>query len=204
MVEGVEHTPNNALLQALALQKGSSLVGFSTAGARERLESLSWVREAVVNRSLPSTIKVEIFEHKPVARLLENSEDGGQDVWIINTEGARIAIDSAGEFASLPIIQGLGAEKEAAGLVTLIKETGFYNKVVTAVYVGERRWNLGFAGDMWVQLPENDALNALAILEQLEKRQKVLQKAGAMVDLRLDDRIIFRMPPKNKVSQRVL
>ena len=202
LVEGVDHTSNEELFQALSLTKGASLVGFDTEAARRRLENLPWVRDAVVNRSLPSTVRVDIFEHKPIARIIDEET---QDIWVVNSEGSRISLDENRAFSVLPLIKGKSSALHAAELIALLKQTEFYSKVKAAVFVGERRWNLGFDGDMWVQLPENGALEALSLLAELEKRKQVLSVKGGMVDLRLTDRVIFRMPPKSKAKQgRVL
>ena len=200
LVEGVKYTPKQDMSTALGLSKGDSLVGFDAKVARDRLEDLPWVRDAVVERKLPSTVTVKLYEYHPIARLeVENQ------IWVVEKTGTRI-VPVENEFTDLPLIKGEGADAEAADMIMLLQmeRDASLPKVAEATYIGNRRWNLGFETGGWVMLPEENPAKAMEILKKLQKSKRVLDIDGGMVDLRLEDRIVLRMPPNTKKKERSL
>jgi cell division protein FtsQ len=189
-VVGLTHTPPADVLQALRLKRGSSLVGFDASAARMRLEALPWVRLASVERQLPATVKVQVFEHEPLARMIS-----GSAVVVLNPQGAKIIEDNGNQFGSLPLLQGVGAPDNAAALFALIKpHTNLLSQLREAIWVGQRRWDLRFVSGVTVMLPEGRDAEAIALLQRLEEARHVLTLNDGTVDLRLPDRIILRLP----------
>ncbi|MBI1364041.1 MAG: FtsQ-type POTRA domain-containing protein [Proteobacteria bacterium] len=188
MVTGMVNTNPQAMREALGMKKGDSLVGFSVADARSRIEDLDWVARASVVRELPSTLKVEIEEYKPLARLELNDS-----TWVIDRDGTLITSHVDG-FDKLPLLQGKGAAAQAAGLFALIGEMPeLSSRFVGATYVGERRWDLQFSSGVSVMLPEENPGRALRMLKILDSRRGVLAMENGAVDFRLPDRIVLRM-----------
>lgn len=193
-VEGMVYTPKADMQRALGLRKGDSLVGFDTAAARARIEALPWVRLASVERQLPATVKVTVYEHVPLARVVAEDQ-----VWVINQNGERIAVDADNRFAALPLLQGDGAATAAGPLfATMSSWPQLFSQLREAHYVGQRRWDLRFVSGVTVQLPEATAdfgpATALPILAKLEEARHVLTLNAGEVDLRLRDRIFLRLP----------
>lgn len=188
MVSGVAHTDPAALREALALEKGDSLVGFDARTARGKLEALDWVKSAGVVRILPSTVKVEVVEFTPLSRL---EHDG--DVWIIAPDGHLITKDFA-DFEHLPVLRGKGAKENAAHLFELLKQANLAEKVIAGIYVGERRWDIEFASGAIVKLPEEDAQQALAYLQIIQDERHLLDVADVMIDVRVSNKIVLRLP----------
>ncbi len=198
VVEGAVYTPKNELAAALQLIKGDSLVGFQASAARARLEALPWVRLAAVERRLPSTVKVDIYEHQPLARLQQ-----GDAVWVMNKEGKKI-VKATEEFDALPLLLGEDVSAQAAHLfVWLLEKPNLSAQLKTAEYVSNRRWNLAFKSGVLVKLPKDNPQKALNMLEKLDASRHVLTLAGGVVDLRLEDRITLRIP-ENVGSSPVL
>lgn len=194
VVEGVAYTAKDGMQQALGLHKGDSLVGFDTAAARARIEALPWVRLASVERQLPATVKVMVYEHVPLARVVADDQ-----IWVINQSGERIVPDTDNRFAGLPLLQGEGAATAAGPLfATLSAWPQLFSQLREAHYVGQRRWDLRFVSGVTVQLPENTAsfgpATALPILAKLEEARHVLTLNAGEVDLRLPDRVFLRLP----------
>jgi cell division protein FtsQ len=201
LVSGTTHLPTQTLLQTFPLKKGDSLVGFESAALREKLQELDWVKEAVVERELPSTVKISIYEYKPLARL--NDEQG---LFIVDNTGHKITAIEEDSFKHLPLLRGEQSAENAAELFGLLmqKEIKLGADVVEARFIGERRWDIGFGTDVWVNLPENNAEKALDILKKLNAAKKVLTMEGTVIDLRLEDRIVLRLPEDKKIEERVL
>ena len=191
MVEGVTYTDRMELQDSLGLKKGDDLVAFNTKQARTRLESLPWVKVATVERRLPDTVKVDIYEYQPLARLMD--AEGDQE-WLITKNGDRIE-ESSDVFAALPKISGAGAADHAAQLFALMQDKpNFLAQLKEAVRIGERRWDIHFKSGVLVQLPAEKALNALQTLEELDQKRHVLTLTSGEIDLRLPDRITLRLP----------
>lgn len=199
LVEGVVYTDVQNMADALDLKRGSSLVQFDAAGARDRLEQLPWVRHAVVERRLPSTVAVFVYEYKPLARVQVEG-----DVFVVDVTGHKIKTVQE-KFKNFPLIYGENADENAADFIALIKGlSSDMPKVTQGVYVGHRRWNIGFETGAHVLLPEKDPIAALTLLMTLQNKKKVLNTKGVVVDLRLEDRVVLRMPKNEKRKERVL
>jgi cell division protein FtsQ len=61
------------------------------------------------------------------------------------------------------------------------------------VLVAQRRWNLSLDNGVVVRLPEEGADKALASLSALEASDGVIEKDILAIDLRLPDRVAFRL-----------
>ncbi|HET6197156.1 MAG TPA: FtsQ-type POTRA domain-containing protein, partial [Acetobacteraceae bacterium] len=56
VIEGRANTPEPLLRAALGVSKGDPILAFSVELARQRIETLSWVESATVERRLPGTV----------------------------------------------------------------------------------------------------------------------------------------------------
>ena len=194
-VEGREKTPELYLRAALGLSKGDKLLGFSLDAARARIEKLTWVQRATVQRELPGTIIVTLVERRPIA------------VWQMDRKFN--LIDRAGNvvveqdpsknndaFRTLPLVVGAGAPANAATLLDELAEApALRAHVAAAVRVGERRWNLHLVNGADVLLPEVGEAAALGKLMEMQSTQSLLDRPVQVVDMRLPDRLVVRPLP---------
>ena len=199
LIEGREKTPLPMLRAALGVSAGDKLLGFSLEAARSRIEQLAWVESATVERRLPGTIVVSLVERRPFAVW----QSDGKFV-LIDRQGQMVAkqdpAKDATAFATLPLVVGAGAPEAAAALLDeLAKHRQLRARVVAAVRVGQRRWNLRLNTGADVLLPEGAAAAALTRLDQLEASQKLLERPLATVDMRLADRLVVRPQPEPHV-----
>ena len=191
-IDGRANTPEPLLRAALGVSRGDPILGFSVEGARQRIERLSWVEHVAVERRLPGTIVVSLTERRPIAvwqaqgRFTLIDRDGqvvaGQDI-------------SSGDwrsYSALPLVVGAGAPAATAALLdALTDQPQIRSRLVAAVRVGERRWNLQLRGGMTVLLPEGAAVPALARLMEVQGRDDVLDRPLATLDLRAPDRMVL-------------
>lgn len=190
IVEGAVYTDREDLAAALGVQRGDPLFDIPTAKARTRLEALPWIRLAAVERQLPDTLKINVYEQVPLARLRE--EDS---VWVMNKAGDKIVPVADDAFAGLPMVSGeMAADKAAALFMWLMEKPQMMTQLQDAAYVGKRRWDLRFKSGVTVQLPAENPHGALALLEELDRRRHVLALPAGEVDLRLADRVTLRLP----------
>lgn len=185
--EGRANTPLPLLRAALGVSIGEPTLGFSVAAARQRIETLSWVKYATVERRLPGTIVVSLQEKRPFAVWQDRGKFS-----LIDRNGQVVAGQNLAAFKNLPLVVGPGAAVHATVLLdALAKLPAIQAHVVAAVRVGRRRWNLQLDNGAQVLLPEGEADAALAELKKLQDRVDLLDRPLKIVDLRLPDRLVI-------------
>ncbi len=189
VIVGREKTPEPLLAAAIGAIPGRPILTYSISEARTRIESIAWVRSAIVERVLPDKIRVVLNERRPFA------------VW--QNQGKFTLIDQAGNtvtdsdiftFADkLPLVVGVGAPLAAGGLIKSFNEFPVLSgRLVAAVRVGERRWDLCMTSGANVLLPEGAEPAALAKLAELQTSKALLDRPLQEIDLRLPDRLRLR------------
>jgi cell division protein FtsQ len=194
VIEGRANTPEPLLRAALGVSIGDPILGFSVEMARQRVETLSWVEHATIERRLPGTVVVYLQERRPFA-IWQNQ---GKFV-LIDRDGQLVANQNLAEFHSLPLVVGPGAPSAAATLIDALTDRPDLQKRVTAaVRVGERRWNLRLNNGADVMLPEGHEIEAIDRLMQLQQQHALLDRPLAAIDMRLGDRLVVRPRPDEK------
>ena len=191
-VEGRETTDRETILKALGAGPGTPILAMSPSHAKEQLETLPWVRSAVVERRLPDTLYVRLVERKPLALW----QHGGR-LQLIDREGAVIPVTRLDRFAKLPMVVGDNAASHAAELLDMLAtEPDLAARVSAAIRVGDRRWNLRIDNIIDVLLPADGAASAWAQLARLERSSAILKRDVQVVDVRLPDRLVLRVNPE--------
>jgi cell division protein FtsQ len=179
-------TPYASILKALGVQKGDPILAVSLPDAKAKLEKIAWIRAATVERVLPDKLRIVLDERRPFA------------VW--QNHGNFTLVDEFGNVVSdtdiaafvpvLPLVVGEGAPADAARLI------GFYNhfaplngRMLAAIRVGGRRWDLCMTSGAIVQLPEGAEEPALGKLAELQQSKALLDRPLAEIDLRLPDKL---------------
>jgi len=190
-IEGRANTPEQLLRATLGVSVGDPILGFSVEQAARRIETLSWVDHATVERRLPGTIVVQLQERRPFA-IWQNQ---GKFV-LIDRAGQVVANENVADFRQFPLLVGPGAPDGAAALIdALNNHPGIAARMVAAVRVGERRWNLQMKSGMEVLLPEAHEAAALDRLSALEEQHKLLDRPLARIDLRLPTMLVLHPIP---------
>lgn len=193
-VEGRDYVERSAILAALNVQAGDSLLGVDLQASRQRLEAIDWVAGATVERRLPDTLYVTLRERRAVA-LWQN----GTDYTLIDRHGRTVRASRMPPGAeSLLLLGGPGAPEHVGELLLLLAyEPALTSQLRAAVWVGQRRWNLVLSSGVEIWLPEEDAVAALQHAAKLEAQHRLLSREFSVVDLRLPDKIYLRKPAPN-------
>jgi cell division protein FtsQ len=188
-VEGRDYVERGAILAALNVRQGDSLLGVDLQASRQRLEAIDWVASATVERRLPDTLYVTLRERRAVA-LWQN----GTEYTLIDRNGRTVRASRMPPGAeSLLLLGGAGAPEHVGELLLLLAyEPALTRQLRAAVWVGQRRWNLVLTNGVEIWLPEEDAVAALQQLAKLEERHKLLSREYGVVDLRLPDKLYLR------------
>ena len=166
VVSGRERTQPDSILAALGIRQGGPILGFDPARAKQRLEDLPWVKTAVVERSLPGTVRIALTERAPLALW---QLDGALSV--IDRDGERIDRAAPEDHAELPLVVGPGAPEHAQELLALLASEPEMNaRVKAAVRVRDRRWNIVLRNGVEVQLPAETPARAWSRLAAIERK----------------------------------
>lgn len=197
---GNRKTPEPLLRAALGVSPGDPILGFSVRAARQRLETITWVKSATVERRLPGTVIVQIEERAPFALWQLDGK-----FTLVDRDGNLVTDSEVAKFVDqVPLIVGPGAPKAAAGLMdVLAAHPDILARMKAAVRIGERRWNLRMNNGADILLPEGAEPQALARLAELQASHQLLDRPLQAVDLRLPDRLVIRPaterpPPSRK------
>ncbi|BBK33629.1 cell division protein FtsQ [Stella humosa] len=188
LVEGRLHTPAESILAAVDANRGTPLLSINPSTVKERLEGLPWIRSAAVERQLPGTLFIRLVERRPMA------------VWqrrghfvLIDEQGRELGDEGIEYFPRLPFIVGEDAHRVAADLVSMLAAVpSLSGRIVSAVRVGGRRWNLQLDNGMEIRLPEERAREAWAEVAALDRTQRLLSRQISIIDLRDPARINLR------------
>jgi cell division protein FtsQ len=200
-ITGLKHQQPEQVLAAIGIKPGSSLIGFDATQARSLLENIDWVEQATVMRKFPNQLEIDIAERTPFAIW---QREGAQ--YVIDKTGAAMSSLDPKRMSHLLVVAGEGAQKEAEALVNLLEANpDLKSKVRGAARVGLRRWTLYLDNGIKVALPELNAGEAMARVEELDRTHGIFKKGVAAVDLRMADRAVFtvaEVKAEPKVSRR--
>ena len=188
-VEGREYVERSAILEALNVKPGDSLLGIDLQASRQKLEAIDWVASATVERRLPDTLYVTLKERRAVA-IWQN----GNEYTLIDRDGRTVRASRMPPGAETLLLLGGPAAPAHVGelLLLLAYEPTVARQLRAAVWVGQRRWNLVLTNGVEIWLPEEDAVAALQQLAKLDDRHKLLSREFGVVDLRLPDKLYLR------------
>lgn len=188
LVVGRRQTRRDTLLDAILLAENAPILAFDPETARRRIEALSWVRSAVVERKLPATILLHLDERRPLALWQHQGRFS-----LIDDQGIVIEERDLEPFSDLVLVVGEDASEHASALFAMLKtQPDLKSLVRAAVRVGGRRWNLHLENGVDVKLPEENATSAWARLARYEHIHHVLGRDIKILDLRFPDRLIVR------------
>jgi cell division protein FtsQ len=159
---------------------------------RRQLLRFGWVKDARVSRRLPDTLVVDIVERRPAALWQDRSR-----LALIDSEGVvldRVPVD---RMPDLPLLIGPGANLKEQELKALLAPVPTLKpQLVSATWVGNRRWDLKFQSGETLALPEGEQAAAAAIAKfaELDKTTGLLGRGMVRFDLRFPDKMIVRLP----------
>lgn len=191
-VEGRVMSGRDAILRAVGAERGTPILAVSPTEAKAQLEALPWVRSAAVERRLPDTLHIRLVERTPLAFWQRQGK-----LFLIDQDGTVITGDRLDRFPGLIVTVGEDAPRHAAALLDMLaSQPNLSGRVVAAVRVGGRRWDLHLDNGIDVELPEERPEDAWAQLAQLERSNRLLARDVQVVDMRLPDRLVVRVAPE--------
>ncbi len=178
---------------AIALdQKTTAMPLVDVTAIRERLLAFGWVKDARVSRRFPDTLVIDIVERKPAALWQD-----GQRLSLIDAEGVVLDRVQVSQMPDLPLLIGKGANSHAVPLEKLLGVApAMKAQLVSASWIGQRRWDLSFQSGETIALPEGEAAAAAALAKfaRMDKSSGLLGRGMLRFDLRVPGKMIVRLP----------
>ena len=149
-----------------------------------------WIETVKIERTLPSSIKIQIIEKNPVA--IWQTKLGNK---LITEDGSIISNANVTAFKdSLPIIIGEGANKNAFIILQILrKNPDLYNNVWSISYINKRRWNVHLKQGVIVILPKKQIHAAWTKIDFLQRKYKILDIGLTEIDIRNQDQIFAKI-----------
>jgi len=186
---GNQHVSREEVLATAGITGTTSLVFLDVEQARERLKSNPWIADATVLKLYPREIQISIKEREAFALWQKEGV-----VSVIADDGTVLEPYVAPRLIRLPLVVGVGAERRAKELLSLLnRHPAMRDFVRASVLVGERRWNLRLKNGIEVRLPESGIAAALERLVALDSEKNLITRDVVIVDLRLPDRVTVRL-----------
>ena len=160
---------------------------------RDSLLQFGWVKDARVSRRLPDSMVIDLVERTPSAVWQHQGR-----LSLIDGEGVVLDAVPVDKMPDLPLLIGPGANRQAVPLRRMIDAVPTLKpQLVSASWIGGRRWDLSFATGETVSLPETDraAGRALQRFAKMDRSVGLLGRDMIRFDLRVPGKMIVRVPP---------
>src|SRR5713101_4087529 len=169
---GNQHLSREEVLAVAGVTGTTSLLFLDAEQARERLRNNPWIADATVLKLYPGELQISVKEREAFALWQKEGV-----VSVIADDGTVLEPYVAPRLIRLPLVVGVGAERRAKELLSLLnRHPAMRDFVRASVLVGERRWNLRLKNGIEVRLPESGASTALERLVALDAETKLITR----------------------------
>ena len=187
-VTGAQGEVAQSIAAATGVYRGQSIFTVDPETVRLRVEALPLVRTARVARLWPNRIAVVVETRDAYALWQINGT-----LNVIDREGVVIAPADLDQPPELPLVVATGANESVVEIVEALDLHPIIgDRVIGAIRVGDRRWNLRLDNGADVKLPEQDMRAAIALLATLQADRGILGLNAVSFDLRGEGNIIVR------------
>ena len=191
-VQGIRQMDPRPVYDIALDQKTTAMPLVDVSAIRQRLLDYGWVKDARVSRRFPDTLVIDIVERKPAA-LWQND----QGLSLIDEEGVVLDRVPVSRMPDLPLLVGKGANAQAVPLQHLLdKAPALKAQLVSAKWIGQRRWDLSFQSGETILLPEGEAVASAALVKfaKMDKSAGLLGRGIVRFDLRIPGKMTVRLP----------
>jgi cell division protein FtsQ len=199
-ITGQSETSEVDVLDSLALGAFPSLLTLDLDAARERVESLPWVKQAALTKLFPDALEIAIVEREPYALWQHD-----QVISLVDDTG-RVIVDRFGDrYAGLPRVVGKGAAERVGDYTALIQQhPEIARRARAGVLVSGGRWTIVLDNGLQLMLPADDPEQALAAIAALDREQSVLSREVAALDLRMPGQFIVRLTDEGLLAREAM
>lgn len=190
-IMGRQDISHTQLLDKVDVKRGTPLLAVDTNAIQERIQELPPVAEVSVRRLWPNRLLIKVHERVPIALWQKK-----QILFPIDKDGVTLTYQRAENFTNLPVVVGDEAPKLTSDLLKALENyPEVKSQLKAATYVSGRRWDLHLKSGMLIKLPDGDVNVGLKRLMRFADEHLIFAKPIAVVDLRLDDRVVIKPMP---------
>jgi cell division protein FtsQ len=193
-VQGTHRMDPRPIYRIALDQRTTALPLVDVGAIRQRLLNFGWVKDARVSRRYPDTLVVDIVERAPAALWQD-----GERLSLIDADGHVLDKVAVTRMPDLPLLVGNGANGQARALDALLgKAPTIKAQLISAKWIGQRRWDLALQTGETIALPEGQAAAgiALVIFAEKDKTAGLLGRGIEWFDLRKAGQMTVRLPRK--------
>ena len=191
-IQGIHRMDPRPVYEIAFDQKTAAMPLLDVADIRNRLLQFGWVKDARVSRRFPDTLVIDIVERTPSALWQDDDR-----LSLIDAEGVVLDRVPVSRMPDLPLLIGKGANRHSVALDQLLnKAPALKAQLVSATWVGQRRWDLSVQSGETLMLPEGDgpAATALTRFAKMDKSAGLLGRGIIRFDLRIPDKMTVQLP----------
>ncbi len=191
-IQGIRQMDPRPVYDIALDQKTTAMPLLDVGDIRSRLLQFGWVKDARVSRRFPDTLVIDIVERTPAALWQDD-----QRLSLIDAEGVVLDRVQVSQMPDLPLLIGKGANAQAMPLERLLDQVpALKAQLVSATWVGQRRWDLSFQSGETVALPEGEPLASAALVKfaKMDKSAGLLGRGMLRFDLRIPGKMTVRLP----------
>ena len=145
-----------------------------------------------MSRRFPDTLVIDIVERTPAALWQDEHR-----LTLIDAEGVVLDRVPVSQMPDLPLLIGKGANAQAVPLDRLMSQVPTLKaQLVSATWVGQRRWDLRFQSGETSLLPEGEAAASAALVNspRWTNRRACSGRGIVRFDLRIPGKMTVRLP----------
>jgi len=204
-VLGFNRTAENHILSQADLPDRVNIFSVDLAGIRQRVETLQWVREAIVQRVFPDTVTIKVIERQPVglARIRGRIYQFDADAVVLDFDPAT--------GVNFPILDGLELKDQERNL----RKVALYRKVVeelqgqhalSEIHInGEDEVSVVSLSDpLLVNLGVEDFRSKWVQFLQMRSRIQSEYPEVSQVDFRFRNQVILKMNEEAPAEKNVV
>ncbi|HXG38938.1 MAG TPA: FtsQ-type POTRA domain-containing protein [Bacteroidota bacterium] len=204
-VEGNRIVEANEILQLAQVKPGTPLYDLDLAAIRDNVVSNFFIKDAVVERDLPSTIRITVRERSPIAII------NRADILYIDEEGVVLPHSISKETFDLPILSGLSSiaslkvgatlrDDDVQEALTILSASKLVNKelyhLISEVHLRNGGDIVLYAAEWGVPIIMGRGDIACKLVRLETFWNEVVRQRGSQalqyVDLRYEDQVVVR------------
>ena len=199
-LEGRHKTTAEDVLRVTGLKRGDNILEIDLQEICKQVQTLPWVKKAVVSRSyFPNIIHISI-EEKSVKSIWQYQNE----FYPIDEDGNIIETEFVPE-QNLLLIVGEGAPDHFNELLKVVeKDKELFQRLKAANFISNRRWNLVFddiENGVTVKMPEENFEETWKKLVKLDKTRGILKRKLTFVDLRLKNKVVVHLDTSDETAK---
>lgn len=190
-VRGANRFTYRQIAKLARVNEEATIFGQDLAAIQERLEKQTWIQSVRISRHLPDRLTIDVNERKARARWQQEGK-----FYLIGADGTPFMRINSNEWRDLPVVVGNGANRSAQGLYTALEDYPYLSsRLLSATWIGERRWDLLFEGGVLVRLPEEAMAEKLGQLSRMQMQNNIFASGPMRIDMRMDHMLAISTDP---------